>query len=39
MGAYDVLKAALPDNVDYGTRAGLSKFIRDDVEREAIRVF
>jgi predicted nucleotidyltransferase len=39
MGAYDVLKAALPVNVDYGTRSGLSKFIRADVEREAIRVF
>jgi predicted nucleotidyltransferase len=39
MGAYDVLKAALPANVDYGTRSGLSKFIRADVEREAIRVF
>ncbi len=39
VGAYDVLKAALPVNVDYGTRSGLSKFIRDDVEREAIQVF
>jgi predicted nucleotidyltransferase len=39
LGAYDVLKAALPVDVDYGTRAGLSKLIRADVEREAIRVF
>jgi predicted nucleotidyltransferase len=39
MGAYEVLKAALPVNVDYDARAGLSKFVRDDVEREAIRVF
>lgn len=39
VGAYDVLKAALPANVDYGTRTGLSKFIRAEVEREAIRVF
>ncbi|MGY3134582.1 putative nucleotidyltransferase [Bradyrhizobium sp. USDA 4501] len=39
VGAYDVLKAALPVDVDYGTRDGLSKFIRDDVEREAIRIF
>jgi uncharacterized protein len=39
IGAYDVLKAALPANVDYGTRTGLSKFIRHDVEREAIRIF
>ncbi|WP_050387312.1 nucleotidyltransferase family protein [Bradyrhizobium pachyrhizi] len=39
VGAYDVLQAALPINVDYGTRTGLSKFIRAHVEREAIRVF
>jgi uncharacterized protein len=39
MGAYDILKSALPVDVDYGTRTGLSKFIRADVEREAIRVF
>jgi predicted nucleotidyltransferase len=32
MGAYDVLKVALPINVDYGTRSGLSKFMREDVE-------
>nr|WP_249131487.1 nucleotidyltransferase domain-containing protein [Bradyrhizobium diazoefficiens] len=25
MGAYDLLKAALPVNVDYGTRTGLSQ--------------
>ncbi|MDE5446677.1 DNA processing protein DprA [Bradyrhizobium sp. CSA207] len=39
MGAYEVLKAALPVKVDYGTREGLSKFIRKDVEREAVRIF
>jgi predicted nucleotidyltransferase len=39
VGAYDILKGALPVEVDYGTRTGLSKFIRSDVEREAIRVF
>lgn len=36
VGVYDVLKAALAVNVDYGTRTGLSKFIRAD---EAMRVF
>jgi predicted nucleotidyltransferase len=39
VGVYDILKGALPVDVDYGTRTGLSKFIRADVEREAIRVF
>jgi uncharacterized protein len=39
VGAYDVLKSALPVDVDYGTRTGLSKLIRDQVEREAIRIF
>lgn len=37
--AYDILKTALPVNVDYGTRTDLSKLIRDEVEREAIRIF
>lgn len=39
IGAYEVLRAALPVEVDYGTREGLSRFIRADVEREAIRIF
>jgi predicted nucleotidyltransferase len=39
MGAYQVLAEAVPVKIDYGTRDGLSKFIRADVEREAIRVF
>ncbi|MGY4435102.1 putative nucleotidyltransferase [Bradyrhizobium sp. F1.13.1] len=39
VGAYDVLKSALPVNVDYGTRTGLSKLIREQVELEAIRIF
>ena len=39
MAAYDVLKEALPDaDIQYGTREGLSKYIRADVEREAIRI-
>jgi predicted nucleotidyltransferase len=40
MGAYEVLKRALPDaDVQYGTRDGLSRYVRDEVESEAIRVF
>jgi uncharacterized protein len=39
MAAYDVLKEALPNaDIQYGTREGLSKYIRADVEREAIRI-
>jgi hypothetical protein len=37
MTAYDLLKEARPDaDIQYGTREGLSKYIR--VEREAIRI-
>jgi hypothetical protein len=40
MGSYRVLQEALPGiEVGFGTRQGLSKYIRYDVEREAIRVF
>jgi len=39
MGAYDVLRDALDRPVDYGTREGLSRHIRAEIEREAIRVF
>lgn len=39
-GAYEVIRSALPDReIGYGTRAGLSKYVRDDVEREAVQVF
>jgi predicted nucleotidyltransferase len=39
MAAYDLLKEALPDaDIQYGTREGLSKYIRAEVEREAIRI-
>jgi uncharacterized protein len=34
------IQAALSDRqIGYGTRAGLSRYIRADVERQAIRVF
>jgi predicted nucleotidyltransferase len=39
LGVYDVLRGALDQPVDYGTREGLSKHVRAQVEREAIRVF
>ena len=39
MGAYEILSAVLDRPVDYGTREGLSKYIRGRVEREAVRVF
>jgi predicted nucleotidyltransferase len=40
VGAYDVLRDAVPGrNIGYGTRNGLSKYIRLDVEQSAIRVF
>jgi uncharacterized protein len=39
-GAYEVIRSALPDReIGYGTRASLSKYVRADVERDAIRVF
>jgi|SRR4051812_44389340 predicted nucleotidyltransferase len=39
MAAYELLQEALPEaDVQYGTRDGLSKYIRDEVEREAIRI-
>jgi predicted nucleotidyltransferase len=39
MTAYELLREALPEaDVQYGTREGLSKYIRADVEREAIRI-
>jgi len=41
MGAYEAIQRAFGEGVDvgYSTRDGLSRYIRPDVEREAIRVF
>ena len=40
VGAYDVLRDAVPGrNIGYGTRNGLSKYIRLEVEQSAIRGF
>ncbi|MEX6508032.1 nucleotidyltransferase family protein [Jiella sp. M17.18] len=40
MGAYNAIGDALPGrDIGYGTRAGLSKYIRSAAEREAVRVF
>lgn len=39
VGAYDVLTAAIALPVDFGTRAGLSRHLLADIEREAIRIF
>src|ERR1700730_4276368 len=40
VGAYDVLRDAVPGrNIGYGTRNGLSQYIRPEGEQSAIRVF
>jgi predicted nucleotidyltransferase len=40
VGAYEVIRSAVPGyDIGYGTRNGLSKYIRPDVERDAIRIF
>jgi uncharacterized protein len=40
VGAYEVLQGAVPGReIGYGTRNGLSKYIRPDVEQGAIRIF
>jgi predicted nucleotidyltransferase len=39
MDAYEALKQAVGEKVDYGTRKGLHPLLRPDIEREAIRVF
>lgn len=40
MGSYRAVTAVLPGiDVSFGTRDGLSKYIRRDVEREALRIF
>jgi predicted nucleotidyltransferase len=40
MGGYAAVQAALPGvEIGFSTREGLSKYVRDEVEREAIRIF
>jgi len=40
MSAYETLEQAFPGvTVGYGTRNGISKYVRAEIEREAIRVF
>ena len=40
MGAYGTLSDAFPEaEIGYATRAGLSKYIRQAVETEAVQVF
>ena len=40
MGSYHALCDALPGiEISYGTRAGLSKYIKNEVERQAVRIF
>jgi predicted nucleotidyltransferase len=40
MKAYQVLEGAFPGmEIGYGVREGLSKYIRADVEQQAIRIF
>ncbi len=40
MGGYRAVQDALPGiEVSFGTREGLSKYIRDEIEKQAIRIF
>jgi predicted nucleotidyltransferase len=40
VGAYQIIQDAVSGlEVGYGTRAGLSKYIRTNAEQEAIRIF
>jgi predicted nucleotidyltransferase len=39
MKAYATIVDAVGPNVSYSTREGLSRYIRDTVEREATRIF
>jgi predicted nucleotidyltransferase len=39
MKAYETIVDAVGPNVGYSTREGLSRYIRDSVEREARRIF
>jgi predicted nucleotidyltransferase len=39
MGAFEALKQAVGEKVDYGTRNGLHPLLRSEIEHEAIRIF
>jgi predicted nucleotidyltransferase len=40
MGSYQAVRDALPGiEVNFGTRQGLSKYIKDEVEQQALRIF
>jgi uncharacterized protein len=40
MGSYHALLDALPGiEISFGTRQGLSKYIKDEVEQHALRIF
>src|SRR5205085_12537736 len=39
MRAFDGLKQAVGEQVDYGTRTALRPLLRPDLEREGIRIF
>jgi uncharacterized protein len=39
MDAYETLREAVGEKLDYGTRRGLHPLLRADIEREALRVF
>ena len=39
MDAYEAIKGAVGENVDYGTRTGLHPGLRPQIEQEAVRIF
>ena len=40
MGSYHALCDAIPGiEISYGTRAGLSKYVKNEVEEQAVRIF
>ena len=39
MDIYFLLRERLGENIDYGTREGLSPVLRAEIEQEAIRIF
>jgi len=39
MDAFETIRNAVGENVDYGTRKGLHPLLRDAIEREAVRIF
>ena len=39
MNAYEAIKNAVGDKVDYGTRKGLHPLLRAEIGREALRIF